>query len=265
MKAFARALPVRRPDVSADGRVQATEIKVHFEGVRAVDGVDLTLARTEILGLIGPNGAGKTTLVNALSGFQQTTAGRVAIGGVDVTGWPPHRLARRGLSRTFQNIRLFPFLSVRENVEASAVATGMRRREASRWTAELLGRFSLADKAEMDARALPYGDERRLGIARALATRPRFLLLDEPAAGLNEAESVELGRSLREIHESFGCGLLVIEHDMHVIMTLCDRVHVLDYGKTIAIGTPAEIRRDPAVLAAYLGTESVEGTVDAPD
>jgi len=262
---LARMLPVRRPDLSVDERLQATDVKVHFEGVRAVDGVDLTLERGEILGLIGPNGAGKTTLVNALSGFQPTTAGRVAIGGADVTGWPPHRLARRGLSRTFQNIRLFPFLSVRENVEASAAATGMRRREASRWTRELLERFLLGGKGEMDARSLPYGDERRLGIARALATRPRFLLLDEPAAGLNEAESVELGRSLREIHESFGCGLLVIEHDMHVIMTLCDRVQVLDYGKTIAVGTPAEIRRDPAVLTAYLGTESVEGAGDAPD
>jgi branched-chain amino acid transport system ATP-binding protein len=248
-----------------DERLHATGVKVHFEGVRAVDGVDVTLERTEILGLIGPNGAGKTTLVNALSGFQRSTAGRVEIGGADVTAWPPHRLARRGLSRTFQNIRLFPFLSVRENVEASAVAAGTRRGAAAQLTDELLERFLLADKAHFDARALPYGDERRLGIARSLATRPRFLLLDEPAAGLNEAESLDLARSLREIHQSFDCGLLVIEHDMQVIMSLCDRIQVLDYGKTIAIGTPVEIRSNPAVLAAYLGTEGAEEVADAAD
>ena len=261
---LARVLRVRRPDPSADPRLEATGIKVHFEGVRAVDGVDITLERTEILGLIGPNGAGKTTLVNALSGFQRPTAGKVTIGGADVTSWPPERLARRGLSRTFQNIRLFPFLSVYENVEAGALSTGMRRRAATRWTDELLDRFFLGDKRAYDARALPYGDERRLGIARALATKPRFLLLDEPAAGLNEVESGELARSLREIHGTFGCGLLVIEHDMAVIMSLCDRIQVLDYGKTIAIGTPVEIRKDPAVLAAYLGTEGTEESIHAP-
>jgi ABC-type branched-subunit amino acid transport system ATPase component len=264
VSALGRLLPVRRPDLSVDMRLEATGVKVHFEGVRAVDGVDITLERTQILGLIGPNGAGKTTLVNALSGFQRPTAGQVQLGGAEVTGWPPHRLARRGLSRTFQNIRLFPFLSVYENVEAGAVSTGMPRREATRWTNELLERFLLGDKSASDARALPYGDERRLGIARALATRPRFLLLDEPAAGLNEVESEELARSLREIHGTFGCGLLVIEHDMQVIMSLCDRIQVLDYGKTIAIGTPAEIRRDPAVLAAYLGTEGTEESINAP-
>jgi len=255
---LARVLPVRRPDLSADTGLEASGVKVHFEGVRAVDGVDLRLERTEILGLIGPNGAGKTTLVNALSGFQRPTAGRVTVGGADVTGWPPHRLARRGLSRTFQNIRLFPFLTVYENVEAGALSTGMRRREAVSLTNELLERFLLDDKRDYDARALPYGDEQRLGIARVLATRPRFLLLDEPAAGLNEVESEELARTLREIHETFRCGLMVIEHDMQVIMSLCDRIQVLDYGKTIAVGTPAEVRSNPVVLAAYLGTEGTE-------
>jgi branched-chain amino acid transport system ATP-binding protein len=260
---LARVLPVRRPHLSADSGLEASGVKVHFEGVRAVDGVDLRLERTEILGLIGPNGAGKTTLVNALSGFQRPTAGTVTVGGADVTGWPAHRLARRGLSRTFQNIRLFPFLTVYENVEAGALSTGIRRREAIRLTNELLERFLLDDKREYDASALSYGDEGRLGIARVLATRPRFLLLDEPAAGLNEVESEELARTLREIHETFQCGLMVIEHDMQVIMSLCDRIQVLDYGKTIAVGTPAEIRRDPVVLAAYLGTEGAEEPIDA--
>jgi branched-chain amino acid transport system ATP-binding protein len=243
-----------RPD-GTDEKLEAFDMKVHFKGVRAVDGVDVVLERNEILGLIGPNGAGKTTLVNALSGFQRPTAGRVLIGGLDVSQWAPHRRARVGLTRTFQNVRVFPFLSAYENVEAAAVSVGMRRREAARWTMEVLERMSLAPKRHVEAGALPHGEERRLGIARALATRPRFLLLDEPAAGLNESESDELARALREIHGSFTCGLLVIEHDMRVIMSLCDRIQVLDYGKTISIGTPAEVRRDPAVLTAYLGTE----------
>jgi branched-chain amino acid transport system ATP-binding protein len=249
---------------SPDGdRLEATAIKVHFEAVRAVDGVDLRLERGEILGLIGPNGAGKTTLVNALSGFQKPTTGRIRLGEADVTGWPPHRLARRGLSRTFQNVRLFPFLSAFENVEAGAVSIGLSRGEATRWANEVLDRMHLTSKKYVQAGALPAGDERRLGIARALATRPRFLLLDEPAAGLNEAESDELVTALRGIHESFTCGLLVIEHDMRVIMRLCDRIQVLDYGKTIAVGGPAEIRADPKVLAAYLGSEEAMRNVEA--
>ena len=241
---------------SPDGdRLEARAVKVYFDSVKAVDGVDLDLHRGEILGLIGPNGAGKTTLVNALSGFQVPTDGRVSLGDVDVTGWAPHRLARRGLARTFQNIRLFPFLTAFENVEAAAVSIGLRRSEAARWSAEVLDRLDLGGIRHLRAGALPQGDERRLGIARALATRPRFLLLDEPAAGLNDVESAQIVTALRGIHESFTCGLLVIEHDMSVIMRLCDRIQVLDYGKTISSGSPAQIRSDPAVLAAYLGSE----------
>ena len=245
----------QRPATPEGDSLKARGVAVHFDSVKAVDGVDLDLERGEILGLIGPNGAGKTTLVNALSGFQDPTAGRVWLGEVEVTGWAPHRLARRGLSRTFQNIRLFPFLSALENVQAAAVSVGLRRGEAVRWAHEVLERMSLEATMHLRAGTLPHGDERRLGIARALATRPRFLLLDEPAAGLNEAESDQIVTALRGIHESFACGLLVIEHDMRVIMRLCDRIQVLDYGKTIAGGSPAQIRADPAVLAAYLGSE----------
>jgi branched-chain amino acid transport system ATP-binding protein len=238
--------------------LEARELRVHFGGVRAVDGVDLTLHQGEILGLIGPNGAGKTTLVNALSGFQKPTGGRVLLNGYDVTGWSPHRLARRGLTRTFQSVRLFPGLTVLENVELGGVGVGLRRPAARRAARELLDRLGFADRAETLATGLPHGLERRLGIVRALAARPAFLLLDEPAAGLNEHESDELVETLMLIRTDFSCALVVIEHDMRVIMRLCERIQVLDYGKTISIGTPAEVRADPAVLTAYLGRRAVD-------
>jgi len=244
--------------VKGTGVLEARGLKVHFGGVRAVDGVDLSLRKGEILGLIGPNGAGKTTLVNALSGFQRPTAGAVVLDGNDVTGWSPHRLARRGLTRTFQSVRLFPDLTVLENVELGAVAVGMWRPAARRWARDLLERLRLDDKAHLYGKGLPHGLERRLGIVRALAAKPSFLLLDEPAAGLNEQESDELVASLTLIRDDFSCALMVIEHDMRVIMRLCERIQVLDYGKTISIGTPAEVRSDPAVLTAYLGRRAVD-------
>jgi ABC-type branched-subunit amino acid transport system ATPase component len=243
---------------SAGEVLEARGLKVRFGGVRAVDGVDFRLRKGEILGLIGPNGAGKTTLVNALSGFQKPSEGRVFLDGVDVTGWNPAKLAKRGLTRTFQSVRLFPALTVLENVELGAVGVGMRRREARKNAAELLERLNLGDKANLYGAGLPHGIERRLGIVRALAARPAFLLLDEPAAGLNERESDELVESLALIRDDFSCALVVIEHDMRVIMRLCERIQVLDYGKTISIGTPAEVRRDPAVLAAYLGKKAAD-------
>ena len=250
-----------QPETSAangDGLLEARDLKVHFGGVRAVDGVGLALRKGEILGLIGPNGAGKTTLVNALSGFQKPTAGTVLLDGADVTGWSPHRLARRGLARTFQSVRLFPDLTVLENVELGGVGVGMRRPAARRWARDLLERLRLADKAALYATGLPHGLERRLGIVRALAAKPAFLLLDEPAAGLNEQESDELVASLSLIRDDFSCALMVIEHDMRVIMRLCERIQVLDHGKTISIGTPTEVRQDPAVLVAYLGRRAVD-------
>jgi branched-chain amino acid transport system ATP-binding protein len=248
----------RRPSssdgVPGDG-LKAKDIRVYFSGVRALDGVDLALGENEILGLIGPNGAGKTTLVNVLSGFQRPTSGRFFIGGRDVSRWTPHRLARIGLARTFQNTRLFGSLTVLENVQLGGLGVKVSPREARVAAWDLLDSMDLTGKADVPAGSLPYGDERRLAIVRALASRPRLLLLDEPAAGLNESESSQLVHGLLAIRDRTGCGLLVIEHDMGVIMRLCERIQVLDYGRTISLGTPAEVRSDPAVLAAYLGTE----------
>jgi branched-chain amino acid transport system ATP-binding protein len=239
---------------SENGALEVHDVRVHFAGVKAVDGVTLTLEPGQIVGLIGPNGAGKTTLVNVLSGFQRPTAGRVVLAGKELTGLRPDRFARRGVARTFQAVRVFPDLSVFENVEAGAVGCRIGRSEARALAQELIERLGLRPWAAMSAGALPHGAERRLGIARALASRPRFLLLDEPAAGLNEAESDELIETLLSIPRDFGCGVLLIEHEMRIIMTVSARVHVLDYGKTLCEGTPAEVRADPRVLEAYLGT-----------
>jgi ABC-type branched-subunit amino acid transport system ATPase component len=233
---------------------EATGVAVHFAGLRAVDGVDLRVEPGEILGLIGPNGAGKTTLVNAITGFQRLTAGRIELAGSDVTDWSASSLARKGVCRTFQSVRLFPDLSVRENVELGAIGAGASRRVAGERTEALIERMQLESVAGRDASEIPHGQERRVGIARALATNPRFLLLDEPGAGLNEEESAELLAALRSIRDDFDCALVVIEHDMGLIMQLCERIQVLDHGKTLAIGTPSEVARDPAVLEAYLGS-----------
>lgn len=234
-------------------RLAARDLRVYFEGVKALDSVDLDLAHDEILGLIGPNGAGKTTLINALTGFQRLTTGTVSIGGTDVTGWSANRLACAGIVRTFQNVRLFGGLTVFENVEAAGCGVGIPRREARRQARALLATFGLAHRTDHTGSDLPHGEERRVGVVRALAARPKFLLLDEPAAGLNEVESDELVRTLAAARDQFACALLVIEHDMRVIMRLCERIQVLDYGRTISIGTPAEVRADPLVLTAYLG------------
>jgi branched-chain amino acid transport system ATP-binding protein len=239
------------------------EISVSFDGVVALSSVSLRLARGEILGLIGPNGAGKTTLLNVLSGFQRPSSGTVTCGGRPLTAKPPAMFARSGVSRTFQNVRVFPALTVLENVELGALGQGVGRREARKRAWTLLETFGLTPQAQLPALSLPYGQERMLGIARALAQVPAFLLLDEPAAGLNSAESAELVARISNVQKEHGCGVLVVEHDMHLIMALSERIHVLDYGRTIAEGSPTEVRSDPTVIAAYFGTSRTTEDSDA--
>ncbi len=230
------------------------EITKDFVGLRALEDVTLSLHRGEILGLIGPNGSGKTTLINVITGFLKPTRGRVRVGDTDITGWPPHRIAHVGLARTFQTIKLFRGLTVLENVEVAAVSAGLSRpqaRERALWALERVGATHLAT---IPAGALPYGEERRIEVARALASRPIFLFLDEPAAGLNEQESDTLLEMLTPLPRETGCGMLIVDHDMRLIMRLCHRLHVLNYGRTICEGTPNEVRHDKEVIAAYLGS-----------
>lgn len=230
-----------------------------FVGLRALNSVSLRLEQRQILGLIGPNGSGKTTLINVLTGFLKPTSGRIRVNGVDITNWSPHKIAPLGLARTFQTIKLFLGLTVLENVEVAAVSAALPRFRARRRAYEVLERLGVSHLANLPAGALPYGAERRVEIARALATAPKFMLLDEPAAGLNEAESDDLLRTLSSIPQENGCGILIVDHDMRLIMRLCHRVHVLNYGKTIGEGRPEEVRRNPEVLQAYLGTSDREG------
>ncbi len=224
-----------------------------FAGVQALDDVSLELHRHEVVGLIGPNGAGKSTLVNVLSGFDAPTAGRVELGDLDVSGWSPQRRGREGIARTFQHSRSFRELTVRENVEVAALGVGAGPRIARRRSEELLDLLGLGDRAEAPARSLAHGDERRLGVARALATEPRFVLLDEPAAGLPEAEVPEFAAVVRTVRDDHEAGVLLIDHNIGLVMEVCDRIHVLDQGRTLAEGTPAEIRANLDVTAAYLG------------
>ena len=245
-------------DGSGPAKLVAEEIHVHFEGVRAVDGVHLTLEQGQIMGLIGPNGAGKTTFMNAVSSFVPLTAGRVSLAGDDVTGWSPQKLVRLGLVRTFQDAATFPELTVFENVELGALGAGLSRRAARARARELIEGLGLTHLARLPATALPHGDERRVGIARAVAVGPKFLLLDEPAAGLDDAESLDLTRTIARVRDDLGCGVLLVEHDMRIIFRVCERIQVLDNGKTIAVGSPEEIRTSKEVVAAYLGQKGLE-------
>jgi branched-chain amino acid transport system ATP-binding protein len=229
-------------------------VRVHFEGVKAVDDVDVEVRTGETLGLIGPNGAGKTTLLNALSGFQRPTAGTIALDGRDITHMPAAKRSRAGVVRTFQSIRVFRRLAAYENIELGGIGGGLHRAAARQLASQLLDEANFGALAGRPAGQLSHGDQRLLGILRALAMRPTFLLLDEPAAGLNEAESRDLIDLLAEMPARHRLGLLIVEHDMSVVMELSDRVQVMDYGKTIALGTPDAVRDDPTVQKAYLGT-----------
>jgi len=249
--------------LSAGERTQAAALVVEgvtkdFVGLRALNSVSLRLEQGEILGLIGPNGSGKTTLINILTGFLKPTAGRIKVNGVDITNWPPHKIAPLGLARTFQTIKLFLGLTVLENVEVAAVSASLPRPRAKQRACEVLERLGVSHLAGLSAGALPYGAERRVEIARALATDPNFMLLDEPAAGLNAAESDDLLQTLASIPQEIGCGILIVDHDMRLIMRLCHRVHVLNYGKTLGEGKPEEVRKNSAVVRAYLGTSAQE-------
>ena len=235
----------------------AQAVTVRFGGLVAVDNVTMSVARGEIVGLIGPNGAGKTTLVNVLSGFQRPFTGTVRVGDADCTTYPRHRYSRAGIVRTFQAVRLFKGLTVSENVEVGYVSHGMSRADARRRAADILRELGLSSKADQFASGLSYGEERRVGLARALAVDPDFLLLDEPGAGLGPAEAEELRHLIAELRTRHGCGVLVIEHNMALVMTLCDRIHVLDGGRTIAAGLPSEIRADANVRRAYLGSSAL--------
>jgi branched-chain amino acid transport system ATP-binding protein len=233
------------------------EVSVRFGGVHALSGVSLKAGEGTVTGLIGPNGAGKTTLFNVISGLQSPTHGRVHLDGRDVTGKSVHQRARLGLARTFQRLEVFGSLTVRDNVR---VAVEMRSRytrkrvDADGTTQELLELTGIAHLADQRADTLSTGQARLTELARALASRPRLLLLDEPGSGLDSSESEGFGRLLIDLAQE-GLGVLMVEHDMELVMKVCDRIHVLDFGRKIAEGTPAEIRRNPQVQAAYLGTD----------
>jgi ABC-type branched-subunit amino acid transport system ATPase component len=233
----------------------AKDIVVEFSALRALDDVSLRLNPGEILGLIGPNGSGKTTLVNVLTGQVRPVGGSVTCCGEDITGFPPRIIALKGIARSFQIVRLFRNLTVRENVEAAAIAQGASRRSARATAEVLVAEVGLRRRLAGD---LSYGDERRVEIARALAASPRFLLLDEPAAGMNEAETDALLELLGGLPEQRFMGILIIDHDIPLIMRLCDRLQVLASGQTIAEGDVASVRRSPAVIEAYLGSAAVD-------
>lgn len=250
--------------------LEMQHVEKHFGGVHAIDDFSVKIEKGKIHGLIGPNGAGKTTIFNNITGIYAPSAGKIIFDGKNITGTAPYKVAQLGIGRTFQNIRLFSNLSVLENV---IIASGLdatynmpqaifhskkffdREKFLNDKAMGLLEIVGLADKCEEKASALPYGHQRKLEIARAMALDPKLLLLDEPAAGMNAEESLDLVNFVKEIREKFDITILMIEHHMDVVTNLCDYCTVLNFGKTIAVGTPAEIKANPEVIRAYLGGE----------
>jgi branched-chain amino acid transport system permease protein len=256
--AAAAAEPPDRP--TAPGELTALGITVRFGGFVALDGAAVRVRPGEVVGLIGPNGAGKTTLFNVITGLVPEDSGTVTIGGRDLSREPPHRIARAGLGRTFQNLRLFPTLSVRENVELASLSAGRYRPAAPLIAPDLLlARGGLAGVAERAASTLDYGNQRRLELARAAALAPAYLLLDEPTSGMSDDESLAMVEHVRATATLLGAGVLVIDHDLAFITRISDHVVVLAEGRVLAEGTPDAIRTDPAVAEAYLGRPTPTG------